>query len=313
MKVESSPAAIQHYDSAIEALTNENYDLAISHFNACLCSSPDAVMAFLAFCNLDLAIWGKFDFFNREGGSLSDYEAAWSLRAQKCLNKGIEIYDLYKNQFTGDVAEELEKSYQKALESRNNGMSYGAIKYGANGEKQIRDEDAVQRINLPPLQCLDEVFQEQKTESFAQTEKQKPKTFFEIVSNLGSQCGWNVISGGRDEWAILRFSILNRIETVDMFYQATSDEIPFVCFTSEVIPRLKDSPVEEFETVFDNYFLNRNMKTFHGRWGIIKSDEKKEWVFIIKMDINKITVEDFRAAVLEILKERQDFYSYMDF
>jgi hypothetical protein len=108
-----------------------------------------AEMAVYAFFNLDQSISGKFDFFNRKGASLSDYEAAWSLRGQNCLNKAIELYEQNKDQFSGDNAEMLSALYQEMLESRSNGMAYGIMKYDANGGRQPRDFDAVQRINYP--------------------------------------------------------------------------------------------------------------------------------------------------------------------
>jgi len=70
---EPSLAAIEHFNRASEARSNKNFDLAISEFDACLSSSPNAEMTFFTLCYCWEVIFDKFDFFNRDGSSLSDY------------------------------------------------------------------------------------------------------------------------------------------------------------------------------------------------------------------------------------------------
>lgn len=170
MNKEPSPAAIEHFNRASDARENQNHDLAISEYDACLDTGPDAVMTFLSLCYLWESIFSKFDFFNREGASLSDYEAAWTLRAQGCLNKAIEIYEQNYSSFTVGNNEQMFKDYYLGTKDRSKDwFSYGGMKYDAYGEEQLRDFDAVQQAKLPTLNGLESVLnrkEEKKSSDF---------------------------------------------------------------------------------------------------------------------------------------------------
>lgn len=155
-----SQISSQYFNLAAEAFAAEDYDSAILRYDACLCSRPNPILAFAAFYNLDYAISSKFDFFNREGSDISDYECVWSLRGQHCLTKAIEIYEQNQDYFQGNDAENLAQIYADALENLDSGTDYGIDKLGDNGELQPRDFDEVMRIadssTVPPLRCLEE-------------------------------------------------------------------------------------------------------------------------------------------------------------
>lgn len=135
----------------------------------------------------------------------------------------------------------------------------------------------------------------------------KSMSFFEFVNNLARQCGWEIINRNDEGWVSIIFSINNRDEIVDIMYLNAPDGTPLISFLSEEVPIIEDDVVEH---VLSDYFLRRNRVTFPGHWGILK-EEPKQYVYIIKFDINKITVEDFQLSVATVLEERQELYRFI--
>jgi hypothetical protein len=146
-------------------------------------------------------------------------------------------------------------------------------------------------------------------QSYSEPTKEKPKTFVDFVSNLAAQVGWQVSRTEYDDYAVMSFTFNNRKENVDISYQSLNNNgTNIICFCSSEIPAGDDSFVE---LTLDDYFLERNMATFPGHWAVMKIDDKKHYVFVIKMEISKLKVEDFRSAISTIINERQLFFDMM--
>ena len=137
-------------------------------------------------------------------------------------------------------------------------------------------------------------------------------SFAEYIGTIARQCDWQIRADG-DDVVYLDFSIDERQEVIDISYLTRPDGTGVVNFASVEIPisAIKQDDDMGPEYVFDNYFLERNMATVAGCWGVIKINDQKNYMFVVRIEPNKLTLEEFRSAVLAILDERQKLFDFV--
>jgi len=140
----------------------------------------------------------------------------------------------------------------------------------------------------------------------------EPTSFVEYIGAIARQCDWQ-IRAVSDEVVYLDFSLNERQEVVDVSYLTHPNGTDVINFASVEIPisTIKQDDDMGPEYVFDNYFLERNMRTFRGCWGVLKINDQKNYVFVVRIEANKLTAEEFRSAVLAILDERQKLFDFV--
>ena len=139
-----------------------------------------------------------------------------------------------------------------------------------------------------------------------------PTSFVEYIASIANQCDWQIRADG-DDVAYLDFTLNDRQEVVDISHLTRADGTSVINFASVEIPisAIKQGDDMGPEYVFDNYFLERNMATARGRWGVLNINGQKNYVFVVRIDPNKLTPDEFRSAVLAILDERQQLFDFV--
>jgi|SRR5215216_2712849 len=140
----------------------------------------------------------------------------------------------------------------------------------------------------------------------------EPTSFVEYIEAIARQCDWQ-IRADSDEVVYLDFSLNEREEVVDVSYLTHPNGTNVINFSSVEIPisAIKQDDDMGPEYVFDNYFLERNMGTLRGCWGVLKINDQKNYVFVVRIEAHKLTPEEFRSAVLAILDERQKLFDFV--
>ena len=141
----------------------------------------------------------------------------------------------------------------------------------------------------------------------------EPTSFVEYIESIARQCDWQIRTEGYDSVVYLDFTLDEREEVVDVSYLTHPNGATVINFASKEIPlsAIKQGDDMSAEYVFDNYFLKRNMATVSGRWGVLQINEEKNYVFMVRIEANKLTPEEFRSAVLAILDERQKLFEFV--
>ena len=139
-----------------------------------------------------------------------------------------------------------------------------------------------------------------------------PTSFVEYIDSIAKQCDWQ-IRADSDDVAFLDFDLNGRQEVVDVSYLTHPNGTNVINFASVEIPlsAIQHGDNEAAEYVFDNYFLERNMATVQGRWGILKINGQKNYMFLVRIEANKLTTAEFRSAVLAVLDERQELFDFV--
>ncbi|MCU1263951.1 MAG: segregation ATPase, FtsK/SpoIIIE family [Acidobacteria bacterium] len=113
--------SIDHWNQAIDAEDEEDYQTAIEEYDACLCSTPDAETALEAFYRLGIAIQKEYDLDDQ---NLDDEQVDWRCCLLACCESASEIYEAHQGLWSGDTLKSLEQAYFEsqallALEDRS--------------------------------------------------------------------------------------------------------------------------------------------------------------------------------------------------
>lgn len=146
-------SSVDLYNNANNAFEKEDYDLALSMFDECLCCDPEHALAILAYWNLTLTILMKFKFQERRGETVSHEDMKWCKRMLICANRVAIIYESYLKKHP-EYGEDYYEIYESAKELYNDFTIYGSIYSNNTGLLSQRSMTDVSNSSIIPLMCL---------------------------------------------------------------------------------------------------------------------------------------------------------------
>lgn len=149
-------SALDHYNRAARARRVDNFIGAVGEFDACLCSSPHALLEALAWFNLAEIIYLNFDFANRPANTISDEEYYWGLRAAEANLRAIEALE-HASEAGVTASEEIVRDAQTAYgkaESLGHFFANYDLFVVRDGQREYRPDTVFRSLRLSPLRCL---------------------------------------------------------------------------------------------------------------------------------------------------------------